>query len=314
MARKVIIDSDMGTDDAVAICLALFDPRLDVIAITACEGSVTTEQANQNLQAIIGLVDPDKYPRLGCATNAENAPPIDSRFLYGDDGLGNSGFEVSRLQHAHPSEKLLHDCIKANPNDVTIVCLGPLTNVARAFQRDPTLEELVSRLIITGGSLNGIGNITAAAEFNMYFDPQSAQQVFQSRTTKSIIPLDVTRRVTFGLDFHDQLPDESSRVGWFLRQILPNAYRTFRRHFGLEAITLNDAIGLMALLEPELFQFQEMSGNVETAGELTRGMTIFDRRGLPDTINNLEVAIDANREALLQYVSDQLTLAGNATT
>jgi inosine-uridine nucleoside N-ribohydrolase len=313
MARKVIIDCDMGIDDAVALCLCLFDERLDVVAVTACEGSVTVDQANQNLQAIIGLIDPDKYPRLGCAQPADNAPPINTSFLYGEDGLGNSGFEVSRLQHLHSSDKLMADCIRANPNDVTVVCLGPLTNLARAFQRDKELENLVDRVVIAGGSINGIGNITAAAEFNMYFDPTSARQIFFSRTTKTLIPLDVTRQVSFGLDFLEQLPGDETRAGSFLRQILPHCFRTYRRHYGHESITLNDVVSAMCVLEPQLFEFGEYAADVETAGEITRGVTVFDRREPPESHFNMEVAIDVNAESVWQYVVDQLTLAGNAT-
>ena len=313
MTRKVIIDADMGTDDAVALCLCLFDERLDVVAVTACEGSVTAEQANHNLQAVIGLIDPDKYPRLGSATRAENAPPVNTSFLYGQDGLGNTGFEVSRLQHLAPSDKLIHDCIKAHPNDITILCLGPLTNVARAFQRDPNLEDLVDRIVITGGSLNGIGNITAAAEFNMYFDPASARQVFDSRTTKTMVPLDVTRRVEFGLDFLDHLPHDESRAGWFLRQILPNAFRTYRQYYGRESINLNDVVGAMSLLEPQLFEFSELFASIETVGDITRGVTIFDRRDMPDSKFNMEVAVDVKDESICQYIVDQLALAGNST-
>ncbi len=311
--RKVIIDCDMGTDDAVALCLCLFDERLDVVAVTACEGSVTADQANQNLQAVIGLIDPDKYPRLGSASGADNAPPVNTSFLYGQDGLGNSGFEVSRLQHLAPSDKLIADCIKQNPNDVTILCLGPLTNVARAFQRDPGLENLVDRIVITGGSVDAIGNITAGAEFNMYFDPESAKQVFESRTTKTLVPLDITRQIEFGLDFMDQLPDDHSRAGWFLRQILPNAFRTFRQHYGKESITLNDVIGAMSILEPQLFEFNEMPGMIEVTGEITRGVTLFDRRDIPEASNNMEVATDVRTDQIWQYIVDQLTLAGNAT-
>lgn len=313
MARKVIIDCDMGTDDAVALCLCLFDQRLDVVAVTASEGSVTAEQSSENLQAIIGLIDPEKYPRLGCAAVAENAPPVNTSYLYGEDGLGNAGFEVSRLQHQLPSAKLISDCIRQHPNDVTILCLGPLTNVAKAFQRDPSLEVLVDRIVIAGGSISGVGNITAASEFNMYFDPESARQIFHSRTTKTLIPLDVTSRVTFGLDFLEQLPDESTRAGSFLRQVLPHLYRTYRQHFGKETITLNDVVASMALLEPQLFEFEELYGDVEISGELTRGFTIFDRRQPQEHVPNMEVAVDVNEKSVWQFVIDQLTLSGNAT-
>ena len=282
MARKVIIDSDMGTDDAVALCMALFDDRLDIQAITATEGCVTAEQATKNLQAIVGMLDPDRHPRLGAAATTENAPPVNTSFLYGDDGLGNAGFEVSSRQHLMPADKLMIDCIRSHPGDVTVVCLGPYTNLARAFRRDPFIAEMVDRVVMTGGSVEGIGNITQSAEFNCYFDPQSAQEIFSSRTTKTLVPLDVTTKVQFGLDLMEQLPEKYCRVGGFLRDVLPFAFRSYRQKLGQEDIHLNDAVGMLAVTDPDLFEFAAMAGKVEVEGQLTRGVTVFDRRSVPE--------------------------------
>jgi inosine-uridine nucleoside N-ribohydrolase len=310
MARKVIIDSDMGTDDAVALSIALFDPRLEIEAITAVEGCVKAAQATQNLQAIIAHLDPDKHPRLGSACAAENGPAISTSFLYGDDGLGNSGFEVSTLQHMQPAEKIIIDTVRANPDEITIICLGPLTNIARAFKREPTIAAQVGRLIITGGCIDGVGNITACSEFNIYFDPVSAREVFNSRTTKTLIPLDVTRKIGFGLEFVDELPAAHSRVGNFLKQILPFTFRAYHQQLGQESITLNDAIGALAAIEPDLFKFEEMSGDVETSGELTRGFTVFDRRNHSESRVNMEVATSVNAEVARERIVDLLRQAG----
>jgi inosine-uridine nucleoside N-ribohydrolase len=311
MPRKVIIDCDMGTDDAVGLCLMLFDSRLDILAITATEGCVTAEQANHNLQAIIAELDPAKYPRVGNAQKAENAPPVDTRTLYGTDGLGNAGWEAPQLQHSHSSEKLIIDCVRAHPEEVTIVCLGPLTNVARAFQRDPKLPELVGEIIMMGGSTDGSGNITPCAEFNFYFDPQAARSVLRSRTTKTLIPLNVTRQVTFGLGTMDELPGDHTRVGFFIRQILPYTYRAYRQQLGMENIVLNDAIGALALLEPQLFETEVLACDVETEGELTRGMLVVDRRPNREWRTNVSIATSLRVDSARQYLLDLLMMAGN---
>lgn len=310
MTRKVIIDCDMGTDDAVALCMALFDEQLDILAVTATEGCVTAEQATRNLQAIIGMLDPPRFPRLGAASPADNAPAINTSFLYGSDGLGNTGFAISELQHMQPSDKLIVDCVRANPDDVSVICLGPCTNLARAFRRDPVIVEMLDRVIMTGGSVDGVGNITASAEFNCYFDPVSAHEVFASRITKSLVPLDVTTQVKFDLGFLDMLPERYCRVGDFLRQILPYAYRTYRQQLGQEHINLNDAVGLLALLEPELFQFDSMAGQVETDGHLTRGVTVFDRRPVREWNNNMEVARSVRVEEMIPVITRRLADAG----
>ena len=313
MPRKVIIDCDLGTDDAVALCMTLFDSRLEVLAVTATEGVVTANQANNNLQAIVSELDPDRYPRIGMASSADDAPAVDTRYLYGEDGLGNSGFEASQLQHALPSEKLIIDCVRAHPEEVSILCLGPLTNLARAFQRDPVLPTLIDQIVMTGGSLDGRGNITPCAEFNFYFDPKSAQQVLKSRTTKTLIPLDVTRQVTFGLQFLEELPKEDSRTGYFLRQVLPHAFRAYRQQLGLESITLNDAVGALAFVEPDLFEYEPMGGDVETEAGLTRGVLVTDRREQPEWRPNMSVATSIRADSARQYIVDRLVMAGNQT-
>ena len=211
MARKVILDVDPGIDDAVAMTMALFDPRLEVVAVTAVAGNVPAEQATRNVQTIIEQLDPPRWPRVGAAVQPERTPLTDSRHIFGADGLGNAGFPVAELHHQHPSEKVITDEIRMAPEAVTIIALGPLTNIANAFRRDPSLADQVGQLLIMGGSVQGPGNITPAAEFNMYCDPAAAREVFRSRTTKTLIPLDVTNQVVMTYDLLDQLPAESTR-------------------------------------------------------------------------------------------------------
>lgn len=314
MLRKVIVDCDMGTDDAVALCVLLFDQRLEVLALTAVEGCVTADQANSNLQAILGELDPQRYPRLGHATPAENAPAINSTWLYGEDGLGNCQLEVSAKQHVPPAEKVIIETVRNHPGAVTLVCLGPLTNIARALRRDPAIATLVNRIVMVGGSMSGIGNITPMAEFNFYFDPASAREVMQSKLTKTLVPLDVTSQVAMGLEVMSDLPGEESRTGFFLRQMLPHAFRSYRQHLGQESITLNDAVGALAVIEPELFEFDELACDIETEGELTRGVSVFDRRNMPDGTPNVEVAIRVDSDRARQTLLDLLVLSGKSTT
>jgi purine nucleosidase len=313
MPRKVIIDCDPGIDDAVALCLALFDPRLEVVAVTAAEGNVSAEQSTRNVQAIVEQIDPPKYPRVGTASPCTGGPIVDARHIHGENGLGNTEFAVSQLHHRHPSDKIICDEVRAAPNEVTIVCLGPLTNLACAFRRDPDLPSIVNRVIITGGCVDGVGNITPSAEFNIYCDPESARRVFRSPTTKTLIPLDLTRQLKFNLDFVDQLPDQFSRVGRFLRGVVPFLFRSYHQAVGQESIHLHDAVGVMAAVQPELFRTQEMAGDVETRGNLTLGATVFDRRPNHKWSINMEVAMDVELEALRDSISRGIKYAGQQT-
>jgi inosine-uridine nucleoside N-ribohydrolase len=217
--------------------------------------------------------------------------PVDGRSLHGTDGLGGADFDVAELHHLHPAEKVICDQVRgAPPGSVSIIALGPLTNIARAFQRDPELPGLIGELTMMGGTVSGPGNITPTAEFNIYCDPLAAKAVFRSPSTKTLIPLDVTNRIVLTFDLLNQLPDPSTKIGNILHKILPPAFRGYRTQFGLEGIHVHDTVALMAALHPELFTIEEMAGDVETLGELTMGMTVFDRRRVPNWRRNIGVA------------------------
>lgn len=310
MARKVILDVDPGIDDAVALCMALFDPELEVLAVTAVGGNVPPEQATRNVQAIIEQLDPPRLPRVGVAVEPERPLPGDTRRFHGGDGLGNCNFEVAELHHRHTSDKVIGDIVRAAPEEVTIVTMGPLTNIANAFRRDPKLPSQVGQLIICGGSVTAPGNITPAAEFNILADPIAAQAVFRAATTKTLVPLDITQQVVLTYDMFDQLPPEETDAGALLRKILPFSFRAHHDQLGLEGVYLQDPVALALLSHPELFETQLMSGDVEVAGELTQGATVFDRRPRPEWRPNMEVATSADTTAVVDYVLRALKRAG----
>jgi len=313
MPKKVILDVDPGIDDAMALCMALFEPELEVVAVTAVGGNVSPQIATRNVQALIEQLDPPRWPRLGVASYADNGLPVDGRHLHGIDGLGGVHLDVAELRTRHPSEKIICDVVRAHPEEVTIVALGPLTNIARAFQRDPELPSLVGRLVLSGGTVAAPGNITPAAEFNFYCDPESARCVVRSRCTKTLVPLDITNQLLLSFDLLNQLPPESTKVGKLLHQILPPAFRAYRQQFGLEGIHVHDSIAYTAVVHPELFTTQEMAGDVEIQGDLTMGATVFDRRRVPAWRHNLEVATSMSHEEVKTALTDSLANAGRRT-
>jgi purine nucleosidase len=262
---------------------------------------------------LLDHLDPPRYPRLGTASRSDAAPELDQRRLHGDNGLAGIDLPVAQLHHQHPSEKIICDEVRAAPGQVTVLCLGPLTNLARAFQRDPLLPQAIDQVIISGGSLRCIGNVTPAAEFNMFHDPLAARAVFRSAAAKTLIPLDVAEQVKLTLDIIEQLPVETTRAGRLLRHLIPFAFRAYRQHLGLERIFLQDVVALTAALHPELFEVEEMSGDVETIGELTKGATIFDRRRLAPGRSNLIVATEVDAVAVKDSVLRGIADAGKAT-
>ncbi len=311
MARKVILDVDPGIDDALAVALALFDPGLEVVAVTATGGNVPAQQATINVQTIVELLDPARLPRLGAAP-LDISVSEDSRLIHGSDGLGNAGFPVAELHNMHPAEKVLCDEVRAAPEEITIIALGPLTNIARAIQRDSGFAASVGRLIIVGGTVTGPGDVSPAAEFNIFCDPISARTVLRSRMTKTLLPLEVTNQLVMTFDWLDSLPAETTRAGRLLRRILPYAFRSHRQELGLEGIYIDDALGVVAAAHPELFESREMAGDVETQGELTLGATVFDRRQAQKWRSNADVAMSMDTLGVKDYILRTLTEAARA--
>ncbi|MBC7351202.1 MAG: nucleoside hydrolase [Thermogutta sp.] len=313
MSRKIIIDFDPGIDDALALCLLLFDPEWEVVAVTAVGGNVSPAVANRNVQALIAYLDPPRIPRIGVATAPDEGLPVEGRFANAVDDLRDAELPVAELRTPHPSEKVLADEVRAAPHEVTVLALGPLTNLARAMQKDPDFPSLVHRIIIAGGAVQVPGNITPAAEFNIYCDPRAAKIVFASRAPKTLIPLDVTNRLSFSLSLLNDLPPEETKIGALLRKILPAKFRAYRQQLGLETIHLHDTITYLAACRPDLLRYEMLAGDVESTGEITRGATIFDRRPVPAWRDNrLEVAMGIDAGAMRQEFFKRLRQAAEA--
>ncbi|MCE9603842.1 MAG: nucleoside hydrolase [Planctomycetia bacterium] len=294
MVRKIVIDVDPGIDSAVALALALFDPSLEVVAVTAVAGNVSAEQATRNVQAIIEHLDPPRRPRVGAAIEPDSAPAGNLAFLSGTDGLGNAEFPVAELHQRHPSEKVLAESIRASAEQLTILTLGPLTNLGFCLRRDPAIVGQIGQFVIAGGTYAAAGDVSPAAEFNMYFDPDAARETLRSRATKTIVPLDVLSKPVFDYGLLERMPDEESNVGRLLKKILPFYFRSHRRQLGIEGVRMQDVVALLALTHPQLFTTQRAAVDVETTGEITAGATIFDRRHEPQWSPNCDVAIDVN--------------------
>jgi purine nucleosidase len=310
--RKVILDIDPGIDDAVALVMALFDPRLEVLAVTATGGNVPAEQATANLQALVGLLDPPRLPRLGLAP-ADTALPEKPFNMHGADGLGGINLPRAQLHGGHVSEKVIWETLRAHPREITIVALGPLTNLSRVLTRDPSIVELIGEVVIAGGTVQGAGNVTPVVDFNFYCDPRAARHVVREPVTKTLVPLETTGQVIFGFDLLDQLPDDSSRAGDILRRMLPHAFRAHRQLLGSEGISMHDVVALVAVTNPELFERTTVAADVETGGELTAGMLVVDRRTVRQWRPNLDLLVNCDVPAVKDCILRGLAVAGAGT-
>jgi purine nucleosidase len=305
MPRKVILDVDPGVSDALAICLALTQPELEVVAVTATGGNVAPRQASRNVQAIIEHLDPSRWPRIGFA-DEEQPLRADGRELWGVDGFCGANLGIAELHQQHPSLKVLAEEIRADPGGVTIIAGGPLHNISAAFQLEPELALQVGHLIIVGGTLDGPGDVTAAAEFNIYCDAEAAQRVFRSPSTTTLLPRDVTCRAAMTFDLLNHLPSEKSSQGRLLRALLPGALQTYRQRLGLESMYVPEAVAVALAIHPAWMETEALPVDVETEGSLTYGATVIDRR--PRTLDrpNMDVALSLDAKAVTRFIQSSL--------
>lgn len=312
MPRKLIIDADPGIGDALAIALAALDPNIDLIGVTASSGCVSGMVATQNILTIMESVDPDKHPRLGASTASRPifrqggvAPPgfLDPLRLNGNYGLGTAEIPMAQLHNQRESAKLLIDLVNNNPHEVTLLTLGPLSNIAIACELAPDFLDSLQRLVCLGGAVGVGGDVTAAAEFNIFADPISAQAVLQSAATRTLVPLDVTNKTVLSFDQFDRLKhDRNCALRWFFEDLIPFALRVHHEDLGLEGFPLREVTALASIAEPRHFTSQTMSLAIELHGSLTRGATVFDRRGIERWQNNIDVIDSVDTHGVLDYL------------
>lgn len=300
MANKILIVADPGIDGAFAIALALNDPNLEVAGIAASAGNVSAEQATRNVHVVVEQIDPPRWPRLGSSLPVEYE--VDGQKLHGPGGLGGVEFPFARLHHPHYSDKLIVDLVRQEPKELTLVVIGPMTMLARALDRDPELPGLVRRIVCVGGSWHEAGSASAVAEFHFFCDPLAARHVLKCGAPITLLPLDVTRKLLVSPSDLLELPCPESRTCTFLRRIAPFGIGAMSNLYGIEGFYLKDTLGIVAVAQPGLLTTKPMVVDVETRGELTRGMSVMDARPTTRTKPNVELAVGVDIPAVREYL------------
>jgi inosine-uridine nucleoside N-ribohydrolase len=306
MARKVILITDPGIDGAFAVSLALLDPNLEVLALVATAGNVPADLATRNVHILIEQIDPARWPRLGAALPVTY--PVDGLALHGPGGLGGVDFPCAQLHHPHAGDKLLSDTLRQYPKEVTVVVMGPPTVFARALDRDPDLPALVERVVVLGGTWHESGsvNASAVADFHFFCDPAAARQLLHCGAPLTLLPLDVSRKIVFSPSDLLQLPAPESPTSRFLRQIVPYGIGATSSLFGVEGLFLKDVLGVIAVTLPSAVTTRTVAVDVETRGELTRGMSVFDARWSCTAKPNADVGVGIDVQAVRDYINRTL--------
>lgn len=314
MPSKLIIDADPGIGDALAIAVAMLDPDVDLLAVTATSGCVSGPIATKNLQAVIELIDPPKWPRLGASESEIPLPGgdlmpgfVDPALLNGRNGLGESTVAVAELHRPHDAIKLMVELVRQYPQEVTLLTLGPLTNEQAALERDPDFLSLLRELVCFGGSVAVGGNATAAAEFNIFADPEAARLVLKSPATKTLVPLDAAQQLVLNYDQFARLSDIGiGRSGKAILEWLQFGLRASHEHLGNEGFSLSEVVALAAVAQDRLVHTNSMAVDVETQPGLCRGVTVFDRRAARRWRDNIEVVDGVDVQGLMDYFARML--------
>ncbi len=290
---RVIIDTDPGVDDALALLLAMRSPELQIEAITPVAGNVPLELTLPNALRMVEIAGRTDIPVAAGARTPLMRRLVTATYAHGENGLGGAVFPEPKTKPVStPAAEMIREIVRKYPGEVTLITIGPLTNVATALNSDAELAAKVKSLVMMGGSLSG-GNITPAAEFNVYVDPEAARVVFQAGIPITMIGLDVTRKTSLTEEHVRVLEAAQNPVAQAAATIGRNAIKHNRELRYLVGPNMHDSLAVAAFIHPAVVTLQDYYVDVETAGELTAGATL----GYSPVAGDLRRKPEAEKEA-----------------
>ncbi|MBV7409500.1 nucleoside hydrolase [Maritimibacter sp. DP1N21-5] len=308
MARKIIIDTDPGQDDAVAILLALASPELEVLGITAVAGNVPLPLTQKNARIICEVAGKPETPVFAGCDAPLQRKLVTAEHVHGRTGLdGPELWEPEMALHSEHAVDFIIDTLRVEePGSITLASLGPLTNVGKAFQQAPDIIPRVAEIVSMGGAYFEVGNITPAAEFNIYVDPEAAEIVLKSGLPITLMPLDLTHKALVTKARNDRFRALGNRTGTFTAEMTEFFERFDKAKYGSEGAPLHDPTVIAYLLRPELFSGRFVNVEVEVQSELTLGMTVVDWWGVTDRAPNATFMSDLDAEGFFELLTERL--------
>ena len=302
---KILIDCDPGHDDMMAILLALSAEKtrkLELLGITTVAGNQTGEKTWLNARRTLTLVGRTDVPVARGADRPLLRELIVAPEIHGVSGLDGADLPEPATQGlaTHAVDFLL-ETLRGAPGRVTLVPTGPLTNLALALLKDPGIVSRIERIVLMGGAVFD-SNVTPAAEFNIYVDPEAAKIVFACGAPLTMIGLDVTNKALLTFGEIAEMGRWNGRISRVVAPLLEFFARANREFFGFEGAPLHDALAVAHLLRPEIVRTKFLNVEIETAGELTRGRTVADLYGVSGRAPNAEVALEVDREAFREMI------------
>ncbi|MBD3663405.1 nucleoside hydrolase [Sulfitobacter sp. TSTF-M16] len=307
--RKIIIDTDPGQDDAVAILLALASPEdLDVVGITCVAGNVPLDLTSKNARIVCELAGfPHVHVYAGCDR------PLGRELVTAEHVHGKTGLDGPTLPDPtmplqdQPAVDFIIETLNSEPSGTVTLCpLGPLTNIATALQKAPEIADKVQEIVLMGGGYFEGGNITPTAEFNIYVDPQAADIVFKSGIPIVVMPLDVTHKALVTKPRNDAFRALNTPVGTAVAQMTDFFERFDKEKYGSEGAPLHDPCVTAYLIDPSMFSGRHINVEIETSSELTMGMTVADWWRVTDRAPNATFMGDIDADAFFALLTERL--------
>jgi purine nucleosidase len=297
--KRIIVDTDPGVDDALAILLALASPEIKLEALTTTQGNVTLEKATRNALSVLELCHAHIPVARGSLLPLVQ-PLRASADVHGESGIGNSSLPEPETQVVtkHAVDYLI-ERVLAEPNEISIFPIGPLTNIAMAIRKEPRFAKAVKELVIMGGAILEHGNMTPQAEFNIYVDPHAAHIVFHSGIPITLIPLDVTHQCLLQQEHVDRLTQISSPISRFISDAM-EVYLDASFTLGYEGSSLHDPLTLATIIAPRLLTLKEYYVDVDISGGVSMGKTFADIPNLLKKPANMKVAMGVQGEKFIE--------------
>jgi purine nucleosidase len=306
--QKIIIDTDPGQDDAVAILLALASPELEILGITAVAGNVPLHFTEKNALKICELAGKTDTKVYSGAIRPLVRPLVTAEHVHGKTGLDGPDLPepTMKLQDKYAIDFIVETLMQEEPGTVTLCPLGPLTNVALALVREPKIASRIKQIVLMGGGFFEGGNITPTAEFNIYVDPHAADVVFRSGVPIVVMPLDVTHKALTTAKRVEAFRKMGTKVGTATAELLDFFERFDEEKYGTDGGPLHDPCVIAYLLKPELFKGRHCNVAIETGSELTMGMTVIDWWGVTAREKNATVMRDIDHEGFFDLLTERL--------
>ena len=306
--QKLIIDTDPGQDDAVAILLALASPEIDLLGITTVAGNVPLALTEVNARKICDLAGRQDMPVFAGADRPLARDLVTAEHVHGRTGLDGPTLPdpVTPLQDRHAVDFIIETIRAEPPGSVTIAPLGPLTNIALALRQAPDIAPRIKRIVMMGGGCFEGGNITPAAEFNIYVDPEAAAEIFAAGIHITMMPLDVTHKAMTTAARTDAIRATGTRTAIAVAEMLEFFERFDEEKYGSDGGPLHDPCTIGWMLRPEMFSGRHCNVEIETSSELTMGMTVIDWWQVSGRPHNAFVVGDIDADAFFALITERL--------